>query len=122
MTSILPDATEFTQTRIIVFVAIIGTDALLLVFAYLIGVRQMTGLISGHKRVTAHDEAGLARFMAIRQCSLAAVYLLLCIVFLLISSSTGFFICTVGFLAATLIGAIAMESGKNRYLTPPERP
>jgi len=88
--------------------------------AYLIAVKQITGLISGYKKGTAHDEPGLTRFLGkwLNVMGIAMVLMGIAVVFL--TDSTAVWIWTGVLLAVTVAISIVLVAGQSRYAKPRE--
>lgn len=104
---------------LIVSLSLVGSAVVLLLFAWLIGVRQMTNLISGYKPGSAHDEAGLTRFMGTWLAILAACMLVGAAVFPFLGSFTGIVVFAVVLTMIPVAVCGVMLAGMQRYIKPP---
>jgi len=116
------EATELSQARLTVALGAIGIGVILLAMAYLVGVKQKTGLISGYTPGTASDEAGLTRVIATRVCALAIAYLVLGVAFQFVAGTIAIVIWVVVVLVATYAGVIAILMGQARFTGASARP
>lgn len=102
-------------SQLVVALCFLGTTLLLLVFAYLIGCRGMTGLISGYERGTAGDEEGLARFVATRLTMLAVFYLIMGTAFLFVSTPIGIVLLIFVTVIGTSGSVILLTFGQSKF-------
>ncbi len=110
-----------TSALLIVSLSLVGSAGLILVLAWLIGVKQKTGLISGYKPGSAHDEAGLARFAGTWLAIMAGFMLAAAVVvvpFLRTESSVVVFAVVLTFVPVVI--CVVLITGMRRFIKPPE--
>lgn len=104
---------------IIVLSTTVFSALLVLVFAWLIGIKHQTGLISGYKPDSAHDEPGLLRFTG-RCLGCLAGFMLLRAAALPWLSEQDVLWWAIFLSVGTLLISVVLIVGKQRYVKPPE--
>jgi len=98
-----------------VTVTMVGLAAVSFVLAYLIGVRGMTGLISGHQHGTAQDERGLARGVGISLAAMGVCMVAFAVLYGMIASAGQRQAFWLAFLFVTVGSTISLLQIVRRY-------
>jgi hypothetical protein len=101
---------------LVAVIALVGAALVMFVFAYLIGVREMTGLISGHQQGTARDEQGLARWVGAWLAAMGLCPLVFAALFPFAVSTGQVRLWAIALCVVGSMGAIPIMLGTRKYL------